>query len=214
MEMDHEARYRVARDSRFDGRLFVGVTTTGLPMSQQQPDKLLLDRVPSPLGETLLVTDETGVLRALDFHDYEARMLRLLRLHYGGISLASGPAPKQVRTALKCYFEGEISALEQVAWATAGTEFQRSVWAALTTISPGKTTTYGSLARQLGLPNAARAVGLANGSNPVGVVVPCHRVIGADGALTGYGGGLHRKKWLLLHEGVQLEETTTVDLFS
>lgn len=181
-------------------------------MSQQQPDKLLLDRVPSPLGEILLITDETGVLRALDFHDYEARMLKLLRLHYGSMSLASGPAPKH-RTALQRYFEGEVSALGQIAWATAGTGFQRSVWVALTAIPPGKTMTYGSLARQLGLPNAARAVGLANGSNPVGMVVPCHRVIGADGALTGYGGGLHRKKWLLLHEGVQLEETNTIDLF-
>lgn len=183
-------------------------------MRQQRPDKLYLDRVPTPLGETLLVTDEMGVLRALDFHDYEARMLKLLRLHYDSMPLASGAAPKQISTALKRYFEGEISALSQVEWATAGTQFQRSVWAALTKIPPGTTTTYGSLAQQLGLPKAARAVGLANGSNPVGVVVPCHRVIGADGALTGYGGGLHRKKWLLLHEGVQLEEATTADLFS
>lgn len=182
-------------------------------MSWQRPDKLFLDRVPTPLGETLLVTDKAGVLRALDFHDYEARMLRLLRIHYDDTPLASGTAPVQISTAVKRYFEGEISALRQVAWATAGTAFQQSVWAALTTIPPGTTTSYGELARQIGLPKAARAVGLANGSNPVAVVVPCHRVIGADGALTGYGGGLHRKRWLLLHEGVRQEETT-IDLFS
>lgn len=186
----------------------------GNPTFQQRPDKLQLDRVPSPLGEVLLITDETGALRALDFHDYESRMLRLLRLHYGDMPLETGIAPKEIRTALTHYFEGQISALSQIAWATAGTEFQRSVWTALTKIPPGTTTSYGSLAQQLGLPKAARAVGLANGSNPVGVVVPCHRVIGADGALTGYGGGLHRKKWLLQHEGVQLGEEANMDLFS
>jgi methylated-DNA-[protein]-cysteine S-methyltransferase len=183
-------------------------------MYQRQPDRLQLGRVPTPLGEALLVTDETGLLRALDFHDYEARMLRLLRLHYGSMPLAGGDAPREIRTALTRYFEGDLAAFRGVVCATAGTEFQRSVWAALTKIPPGTTTSYGSLARLLGSPQASRAVGLANGANPVGIVVPCHRVIGANGALTGYGGGLHRKKWLLLHEGVQLREEVNGDLFS
>jgi methylated-DNA-[protein]-cysteine S-methyltransferase len=83
----------------------------------------------------------------------------------------------------------------------AGTSFQRSVWAALRTIRCGETTSYGRLAAMLGRPKAMRAVGMANGSNPVSIIVPCHRVIGADSSLTGYGGGVERKRWLLQHEG-------------
>ena len=85
--------------------------------------------------------------------------------------------------------------------ATNGTPFQRRVWAALRAIPAGETTSYGALARLLDAPGASRAVGLANGANPIGIVVPCHRVIGADGSLTGFGGGLARKQWLLQHEG-------------
>ena len=81
-----------------------------------------------------------------------------------------------------------------------GTPFQRTVWAALTTIVPGETLSYGALAASVGCPKSVRAVGLANGANPISVVVPCHRVIGADGSLTGYGGGIERKRWLLAHE--------------
>jgi len=168
---------------------------------QRQPERLQFDRLATPIGEALLVTDQDGVLRALDFADYEHRMHRLLRIHYGGTSLSQGHAPQQLRHRLQRYFEGDLRVLETIEWRTAGTEFQRSVWRALTTIGVGMTTSYGALARTLGMPKAARAVGLANGSNPVGIVVPCHRVIGANGALTGYGGGLHRKQWLLRHEG-------------
>jgi methylated-DNA-[protein]-cysteine S-methyltransferase len=165
---------------------------------------LSIDQLPTPLGTTLLVSDAAGVLRALDFADHETRMLRLLRLHYGAVTLQPGRAPPQVREALARYFAGELTALREISWHTAGTQFQRTVWRALTHIAAGTTTTYGTLARTLGVPNAARAVGLANGSNPVSIVVPCHRVIGADGKLTGYGGGLHRKQWLLCHEGARL----------
>jgi methylated-DNA-[protein]-cysteine S-methyltransferase len=83
---------------------------------------------------------------------------------------------------------------------TSGTPFQREVWRALRNIPCGTTVSYAKLAEQIGRPAAVRAVGLANGSNPVGVVVPCHRVIGANGSLTGYGGGIERKSWLLEHE--------------
>lgn len=169
-------------------------------MSTAQLKSLVLDTLDTPIGEALLVTDAQGVLRALDFADYEARMQRLLRLHYGAVELHRGDAGTHVRTPLARYFAGDLTALADIRWSTAGTQFQRSVWQALTTITVGETTTYGNLARQLGAPRAARAVGLANGSNPVGIVVPCHRVIGADGTLTGYGGGLHRKQWLLRHE--------------
>lgn len=170
-------------------------------MISKPPERLFLDRLATPTGEALLVTDEAGVLRAFDWSDHEARMRRLLRLHYGATTLQPGPAPAAVREALEAYFAGEVGALQAVAWDTAGTDFQRSVWAALRTIPPGETLSYGMLAARIGHPKAVRAVGLANGANPVGVVVPCHRVIGANGALTGYGGGLDRKRWLLAHEG-------------
>ena len=170
-------------------------------MTSTHPASLQIDTLDTPIGVTLLVTDAEGMLRALDFQDYEHRMQRLLRLHYGDVALRRGAAPRLVRERLECYFAGDLGTLADIEWRTAGTEFQRSVWRALTRIGVGVTTTYGSLARSLGVPNAARAVGLANGSNPVGIVVPCHRVIGASGALTGYGGGLHRKQWLLRHEG-------------
>lgn len=162
--------------------------------------RLQLDRLASPIGTILLVSDESGALRALDFGDYEARMARLLRLHYGAVELAHGAAPDATRRALDAYFAGDLGGLASVATATGGSLFQRGVWAALRTVPAGATTTYGELAAKLGRPGASRAVGLANGANPIAVVVPCHRVIGANGALTGYGGGLPRKRWLIDHE--------------
>jgi methylated-DNA-[protein]-cysteine S-methyltransferase len=161
------------------------------------------DRVPTPIGIMLVLTDEQANLRALDWDGYEDRMRRLLRLHYGAASvdLATGRAPAHVRDKLLAYFDGELSALAELSVVTGGTPFQREVWQALRRIPVGDTSSYGELAARLGRPRAVRAVGLANGANPVGVVVPCHRVIGADRSLTGYAGGLERKRWLLGHEG-------------
>jgi AraC family transcriptional regulator, regulatory protein of adaptative response / methylated-DNA-[protein]-cysteine methyltransferase len=153
--------------------------------------------------DLFLVTDAQGQLRALDFADYEERMRRLLARHYGHFSLNSGAAPAAITTALDAYFAGDITALDIIPVATAGTDFQRSVWSALRQIPAGQTSGYGALAARLGKPGAARAVGLANGLNPIGIVVPCHRVIGASGTLTGYAGGVERKKWLLAHESVR-----------
>lgn len=161
---------------------------------------LTLDRVASPVGEVLVVTDADGAVRALDFHDFEARMRRLLRLHYGEVVLTPGRAPETVRAAVAAYFAGDLAAFETVEVRTGGTEFQRRVWSALRDIPAGETRSYGQLAAAIGAPRAVRAVGLANGANPVGVIVPCHRVIGAGGKLTGYAGGLERKRWLLAHE--------------
>jgi methylated-DNA-[protein]-cysteine S-methyltransferase len=161
-----------------------------------------LDRLTTPIGTMLLVTDDSGMLRALDFEDYEARMKELLRLHYGAIDLKGGRAPKAMRSALSDYFNGGFTALKTIEWRVAGTPFQRKVWTALPEIPAGKTMSYGALATKLGSPNAMRAVGHANGSNPISVVIPCHRLIGANGSLVKYGGGLHRKQWLLRHEGV------------
>ena len=161
--------------------------------------KLLLDHIASPIGTVLLVSDGEA-LHALDFADYEPRVHRLLRLHYGSYTLTSGSGAEAVRHDIQAYFDGELAALDRVRVRTGGTEFQRQVWAALRLIPPGTTTSYGRLAAQIGRPGASRAVGLANRSNPVAIVVPCHRVIGADARLTGYGGGLHRKQWLIAHE--------------
>lgn len=163
-----------------------------------------LDRLPTPIGTMLVVTDERSSLRALDWEDHETRMHRLLRLHYGEgrVTLAERRAPKDVREPLEAYFEGELTAIEPLRVETGGTPFQREVWTALRAIPAGDTMSYGALAAKIARPAAVRAVGLANGANPVGVVVPCHRVIGANASLTGYGGGIERKRWLLTHEGV------------
>ncbi len=160
---------------------------------------LSLDRFPSPLGDILLVF-EGETLRALDFWDFEPRMHRLLRLHYGEVTLVESQAPAAIRTPLSAYFAGGWAALDSIRIETGGTAFQRMVWAAVRRIRPGKTMSYGAVAAAIGRAGASRAVGLANGANPVAIVVPCHRVIGSDAALTGYGGGLGRKAWLLDHE--------------
>jgi O-6-methylguanine DNA methyltransferase len=162
--------------------------------------RLQLERRPSPVGGLLIVSDETGHLRALDFEDYELRMMRLLGRHYGAVDLRAGAAPDAVVQGLEAYFEGDLGAAGALSAATGGTAFQRAVWGALREIPPGRTESYGALAARLGKPGASRAVGLANGSNPVAIIVPCHRVIGANGSLTGYAGGMTRKTWLLDHE--------------
>lgn len=163
--------------------------------------RLRLDVYESPIGNILLVTDADGSLRALDFADYESRTHQLLSNHYGKYELQQGSALPDIVMSLDAYFAGDFQALNSIRVVTGGTPFQRAVWEALRTIAPGTTKSYGQLAAEVGRPQASRAVGAANGANPIGIVVPCHRVIGASGALTGYGGGLARKQWLLEHEG-------------
>ncbi|HUB12278.1 MAG TPA: methylated-DNA--[protein]-cysteine S-methyltransferase [Acetobacteraceae bacterium] len=176
-------------------------------MTGKLPERLYLDRMATPIGEALLVTDEAGQLRAFDWADRVDAMARLLRLHYGSPTPQQGAAPEQVRRLVRRYFDGEVGCLAAIAWRTAGTAFQRAVWRGLTTIAAGETLSYRALAARVGCPTAVRAVGAANGSNPISIVVPCHRVIGADGSLTGYGGGLDRKRWLLRHEGAAFRDT-------
>lgn len=162
-----------------------------------------VERINTPLGELQIVADNSGNLRAVDWTDYEPRMKRLLRLHYGdaGFALESGCVPNGLAAAIGNYFEGERGAIDSLPVETGGTDFQREVWCALRRIPCGVTISYAQLAERIGRPAAVRAVGLANGANPVGIIVPCHRVIGANGSLTGYGGGIERKRWLLRHEG-------------
>jgi methylated-DNA-[protein]-cysteine S-methyltransferase len=169
--------------------------------------RLLLDRIDTPIGEMLLVADHDGNLRAIDWTDHETRMHRLLRLHYGedGFRLAPARNPNGLADVIHSYFAGELTAIDALPVKTAGTLFQREVWRALRTIPCGDTVSYAKLAERIGRPAAVRAVGLANGSNPIGIVVPCHRVVGSNGSLTGYGGGIERKSWLLGHESKQAQ---------
>jgi O-6-methylguanine DNA methyltransferase len=148
----------------------------------------------------MIVTDDDGILRALEFGDEEVRLRRHLREHYRDYQMEEGAAPKSITRALDAYFAGDLERIDELPTATNGTSFQREVWKALRTIPAGTTMSYGQLATNIGHAGASRAVGAANGSNPIAIVVPCHRVIGANGTLTGYGGGLPRKKWLLDHE--------------
>ncbi|MGH9373588.1 MAG: methylated-DNA--[protein]-cysteine S-methyltransferase [Vicinamibacterales bacterium] len=163
---------------------------------------LLQDRFETPLGELLILADGEGRLRAVHWDDHETRLMRQLAGQYGGPAIAIEPQvnPGGLTTALQAYFCGDLGAIDRLPVMTAGTPFQRSVWTALREIPCGETISYATLAQRIGRPSAVRAVGLANGANPIGIVVPCHRVVGSNGTLTGYGGGIERKRWLLAHE--------------
>ena len=169
-------------------------------------DNFFIDRLATPIGELIVIGDSDGVLRTIDWTDHEARMKLLLDRYYGKgrYTLTPKRDPGGLTSAMRRYFKGEIGVLKDLAVATSGTAFQTSVWKALRRIKDGTTISYAELAHRIGKPKAVRAAGLANGQNPISIVVPCHRVIGSNGSLTGYGGGLHRKQWLLAHEGVML----------
>jgi methylated-DNA-[protein]-cysteine S-methyltransferase len=172
--------------------------------------QLLLSRLGSPMGELLVVTDAEHNIRALDFTTHGSHLRRGLREHYCTAAvLTEASAPKEIAQAIGRYFSGELSAIDSLPTATAGSDLQRKVWAALRRIPAGATTTYGKLARELGFddPRAAIDVGAANGANPIAIIVPCHRVIASNGELKGYAWGLHRKRWLLEHEKAIPRET-------
>jgi methylated-DNA-[protein]-cysteine S-methyltransferase len=164
-------------------------------------EELFLERFNTPTGWMCIVTDNEQRLRAADWEDKGDRMHRLLRSQYGAaLQLRPAHAQSSARVAIDTYFQGDLEAIEEIRTQARGTEFQLQVWAALRDIPAGATMSYGQLAACIGRPAAVRAVGAANGANPIPVVVPCHRVIGADASLTGFGGGLERKRWLLAHE--------------
>jgi methylated-DNA-[protein]-cysteine S-methyltransferase len=167
-------------------------------------ETLFLDRLETPIGVLNVVADAPGRLRATEWVEDEAALHRGLRRQFGADGYALEPRregkPFGLVGAIARYFAGDLGALDEIPVETGGTPFQRAVWSALRGIPCGSTTTYSELARAIGRPVAVRAVGMAHGANPVPVVVPCHRVVGADGTLTGYGGGLDRKRWLLSHE--------------
>lgn len=159
-----------------------------------------LECMKTAIGDMLVVADEQERLRALGWVDLEERLKRQLAAQYGDLQLRTRPVSTVIRDGLHAYLEGKLDAIDTIPVETSGTAFQRSVWQELRRIPAGTTMSYGDFAASIGRPKAVRAVGHANGSNPICVVVPCHRLIGADGSLTGYGGGLPRKRWLLDHE--------------
>jgi methylated-DNA-[protein]-cysteine S-methyltransferase len=160
--------------------------------------RLTLIEYDSPLGMILAVGGRDGVCD-LDFSDRWPRKKARLERRFGIVSVEPGDA-WNVAPRLSAYFAGDVAALEDLAVDPGGTAFQRSVWNALCRIPAGRTSSYGDLAAQIGNRHASRAVGAANGQNPIAIAVPCHRVIGANGSLTGYAGGTWRKRWLLDHE--------------
>jgi methylated-DNA-[protein]-cysteine S-methyltransferase len=161
---------------------------------------ILFDEVPSPVGP-LAVAERAGRICLVHFRGLGDHVTAALERWYPGEPRERRPTP--VATAvLDKYFAGDLASLDDARVELNGTAFQKDVWAALRRIPVGTTISYGELARRIGRRDAIRAVGAANGANPVPIIVPCHRVIGTNGSLTGFGGGLDRKRWLLAHEGV------------
>lgn len=167
---------------------------------------LLEDRIDTPLGVLCILCDNQFNLRAVEWEEHQLRMEQLLEIHYGkqGIERVNTVNPDGLSDKFHAYFAGDLDSINHLPTATNGTDFQRQVWQALRDIPCGEVLYYGQLAALLGRPSAARAVGAANGANPISIVVPCHRVIGRDGSMTGYAGGVARKAWLLRHEGYLL----------
>ena len=165
---------------------------------------LQIGHVGSPIGHLLVATLGDAVC-TIAFEGSDADTQRYLERRFGECDRAQGAVPQRVRDALARYFAGDMTAFDGLESGARGTVFQEQVWAALRTIPAGQTRSYADMAEQIGRPTATRAVGLANGQNPVSIMVPCHRVIGRDGSLTGFGGGLERKAWLLRHEGALLD---------
>jgi len=164
---------------------------------------LCFGRLDSPIGELLIVCHDATVC-AIEFGAEPDRLMSYIGRRFPGLELMEAVDPCGVTSRLRDYFAGAVHAIDDLPVDCGGTPFQARVWNALRQIPAGTVVSYGELARRIGHPTAVRAVGLANGSNPIPVIVPCHRVIGSNGTLTGYGGGLDRKRWLLEHEGVQL----------
>jgi methylated-DNA-[protein]-cysteine S-methyltransferase len=164
---------------------------------------LAIDRLDTPVGDLVVAVDDHGRLRAVHFApppDLASLLRRACAVPDVRVTWQHDPAG--CSTALRGYFAGDLDAIDQLRVAPAGTAFQQEVWRLLREVPCGTTTSYGEIAGRLGRPRASRAVGLANGANPIAIVIPCHRVVGADGSLTGYGGGLDRKRWLLAHEAM------------
>lgn len=165
--------------------------------------RLARESIKSPLGPILLYLDEQEVVRVSNFEDREDHLNHILRRQYGRIDTYPIQGKSSAARSIEAYFGGELHQLGSIRIDPPGTEFQRAIWFRLREIEPGTTLSYGALAVAIGRPAASRAVGAANGANPINLIIPCHRLVGASLDLTGYGPGLSRKRWLLNHEGCQ-----------
>jgi methylated-DNA-[protein]-cysteine S-methyltransferase len=154
--------------------------------------------------DALTLAARNGRLCVLHFGARENPVRQMLHRWYPGELIEHRRDPAGAATALAKYFSGQLDVLDGMDVEMNGTPFQKRVWDALRKVRAGQTASYAAIARLVGAPSAMRAVGAANGANPVAIVVPCHRIVGSDGSLTGYGGGLRRKEWLLRHEGQRL----------
>jgi len=154
--------------------------------------------IETPIGELEIMT-KSGAIILCEFSDRQKRITAHLAKHYNGDEIVNISAPAPIKTAFDMYFKGELHALEKLPIAPLGSAHQLKAWKYLQTIPAGTTQSYGTMAKNID--SHARAVGSANGRNAIALTVPCHRIIGADGSLTGYAGGIERKKWLLKHEG-------------
>ncbi|MGC8555363.1 MAG: methylated-DNA--[protein]-cysteine S-methyltransferase [Candidatus Acidulodesulfobacterium sp.] len=165
------------------------------------------EHIATPIGEMIAVVDSEKRLRALDWTDCETRMYQLFRLQYirCDVKLIAGKIPIEIKQKLNAYWQGDIESIDYIPVKTCGTCFQQEAWSVLRTIPAGKTISYKIQAAKIGKPSAIRAVALADKFNPILIVIPCHRIIGSDGSICGYAGGLKRKQWLLKHEGVYLK---------
>lgn len=163
--------------------------------------ELVVEEVESAVGVITLVASGER-LCSLDYGDCAERMAALLKRRFGPVELKTAAQPSEHVRRVHAYLDGDFAALDGIEVEMRGTPFQMSVWSALRQVPAGETVTYSEIARRIGRSSAVRAVGFANSRNPIALVIPCHRVIGADGSLTGYAGGLDRKRWLLHHEGV------------
>ncbi|MEQ1868269.1 MAG: methylated-DNA--[protein]-cysteine S-methyltransferase [Micropepsaceae bacterium] len=161
--------------------------------------QLFVERIKTPIG-ALLITHDGKRLANIAFADREDRRAKELKRDFPDAELERAHERSRFPTALERYFEGDIRAINRLPVIDFGTEFQRRCWKELRRVRAGTTRSYGNHARAIGRPNASRAVGAANGFNPISIVVPCHRLIGANGSLIHYGGGLERKRWLIDHE--------------
>ena len=163
----------------------------------------LTERLETPVGPMVLVAHD-GVVLLFEFEGTAGRIERQMRARFGDVDLQAATNPFGISDQIRSYFAGDIHAIDDILTDGGGTDFERRVWAELRKIPAGTTVSYGHIARKLGDVQLSRAVGTANGRNPIAIIVPCHRVIGADGSMTGYGGGLQNKEWLLRHEGALL----------
>ena len=163
---------------------------------------LAIASIDSPIGK-LTVASHGNLVCVVHFGPQTPALRASLKRWYPDTSMEEAEDPGGAVGVLRRYFEGDLASLDEIEVELNGTTFQKNVWLALRTVKAGSTMSYAQLAKQVGSPAAVRAVGAANGANPVAVVLPCHRIIGSNGSLTGYGGGLHRKRWLLDHEGVK-----------